>query len=142
MSRMPENTFINGVHRYLPPLNLLHREKMANPYRGGTADWWYSARSGLDLWIEWKYIEVPVRDETLIDLRKLLTPLQQDWLNNRYAEGRNIMVGVGCKAGGVLFGGGNWMDPIKAGRFAIQVADRKTLADTIWDSIKPRELRI
>lgn len=107
MTSKPETTFYTSVHRFLPPLSQLHREKMANPYRGGTADHWYDGPKG-DLWIEWKFIRVPKRDTTSICLiepygKSALSELQQEWLRERYRNGRNAWVIVGCKEGGVIF---------------------------------------
>ena len=53
MSVKPETQFANSVNGKLPLRGVLHREKMNNPYRGGTADWWYSGRRA-DLWCEYK----------------------------------------------------------------------------------------
>ena len=89
----PENRFIQRVHKHLP--RNIYREKMHNPYRGGTPDVWYSGTGG-DLWVEYKWAEkfgklvVPA-----------LSPLQLDWLTKRKAEGRNVLVVVGSKAGAV-----------------------------------------
>ena len=91
LAAKPETTFYTSVHRHLPPLDKLHREKMANPYRGGTADHWYDGPDA-DLWIEWKFIVLPKRGNTTIDLvtprgKKLESPLsalQQDWLAGRH----------------------------------------------------------
>lgn len=96
MARKPENQFIAGVHKYLPDV---YFEKMNNPYRGGTADVWYSGVHG-DLWIEYKYLpKVPSRGLIVPDLSEL----QKRWIANRRAEGRRVHVVVGCPAGGVWF---------------------------------------
>jgi hypothetical protein len=111
MNSGPETRFIASIHRRLP--KELHWEKMANPYRGGTADCWYSGKN--DLWIEWKYIELPKRESTILKLP--LSALQDDWLRNRWNEGRNVWVIVGCKEGGVRFAEGDWHIPMTAGVF-------------------------
>jgi hypothetical protein len=101
MPRKPENTFISGVHDSLPPVNELYREKMHNPYRGGTADWWYSG-AALDLWSEYKFVEaLPVQDSTLVIPD--LSPLQKLWLSGRHKEGRHVIVVLGTKTGAVVF---------------------------------------
>ncbi len=128
----PETSFTAGIHKHLPLPSALHREKMANPYRGGTADYWYSGRR--DLWIEWKFLVVPKRDSTMIDLvtkGDIISPLQRQWLNDRYSEGRNVWVIVGCKAGGVLFQHQAWEIPLSAETFRALVEPRKSLADAI-----------
>lgn len=126
----PENTFIASLHRRLPALGELYREKMANPYRGGTADVWYSAKR--DLWVEYKFIVVPKRPDTIIDLiggkKPMLSALQQEWLNSRFDEGRNVWVIVGCKEGGVVFCGKSWMKPITTREFRDELRTRDEIA--------------
>ena len=125
MSSGPETRFIASIHRLLPPT--LHREKMANPYRGGTADCWYSGYN--DLWIEWKFIKVPARATTLIDLT--LSPLQDDWLRSRWNEGRNVWVIVGSDEGGVIFRDGNWHLPLTQHKFKSYMISKKIIAHEI-----------
>jgi hypothetical protein len=127
----PETTFYTSVHRHLPPLSELHREKMANPYRGGTFDHWYSGVR--DLWIEWKFIVLPKRETTLVDIcsgkNPSMTALQQEWGRQRFDEGRNVWVIVGCAEGGVIFRDPmSWVFPLVMGTFRARVQDRKTLA--------------
>ena len=128
MSAGPENTFRASVHKYLPE-NIYH-EKMANPYRGGTPDDWYSG--GKDLWIEWKFIVVPAKDATMIDMTnakaKMLSALQLDWCNSRLSEGRSVMVGVGSKMGGILLRDGEWNVPISTKDFRSRILTRQGLA--------------
>lgn len=114
MSSGPETRFIASVHRYLPPPDEFHREKMANPYRGGTADSWYSSKR--DLWVEWKWVDLPAREDTVISIvdgkKPPLSVLQQDWITRRVDEGRNVWVIVGSLAGGLIlpngWDGGRW----------------------------------
>lgn len=141
----PENQFRSSVHRYIDP-QLVHHEKMSNPYRAGGADDWYSGKpdprrgSSRDLWIEWKFITVPVRAETVIDLvngkKPLLTPLQQLWLRERYDEGRNVAVGIGCSKGGVLLWGTTWETPMTAAEFRGWMQPREELALAITDFVR------
>ena len=94
----PENQFISSIHTYLP--HTLHKEKMHNMYRAGTADCWYSGTLA-DLWIEYKFEpSLPVQDRFIFPK---LSPLQERWCNSRYAEGRNVHVIVGYPRGGVLY---------------------------------------
>jgi hypothetical protein len=91
----PETRFYTAVHKLLP--KALHREKMHNPYRGGTADVWYSGNAD-DLWVEYKYVtKVPKR--AAISVARELSPLQLQWLHNRYKEGRNVVVILGTPIG-------------------------------------------
>lgn len=80
--------------------------KNHNEYNGGIADCWYDGPRA-DLWIEYKFIEIPKRDGTLIDLvggkDPTLSDLQQKWLADRAANRRRVAVIVGCKEGGVWY---------------------------------------
>lgn len=130
----PETTFYTGVHGHLPSVDILHREKMSNPYRGGTADHWYSGKQ--DLWVEWKFIIVPKLDTTMIDLcggkKPTLSHLQQDWLKSRYNEGRSVLVIVGSAKGGVVYTTPlAWSEPITALSFRKFLQTRKEIAEYI-----------
>lgn len=135
MSRGPENTFIASVHRHLPPD--LYVMKTHNEYISGPADSWYSG-TVRDLWVEWKYIEVPKRPTTVIDLingsakvDSAISSLQKEWLKGRHAEGRNVAVGIGCTAGGVLLFGTAWDRTFTSVEFKDLVVHRKVLAERI-----------
>lgn len=132
MSKGPENTFIASVHRHLPVD--LYRMKNHNQYNGGIADVWYSGKKA-DLWVEYKFITVPKRDETLIDLTggraPILSPLQQEWLEDRFVEGRSVGVLVGCKAGGVWLPDIDWKLPLTAAEFRASLMTRAALAQMI-----------
>lgn len=91
----PENSFIAGVHRHVE----CYAEKMCNPYRGGTPDVWYSG-SHRDLWVEYKFIALPARNDTFIV--PALSCLQTKWIKDRQAEGRNAAIVVGTKTGGCI----------------------------------------
>lgn len=137
MSKGPENTFIASVHRHLPPFAPgFYYLKNHNAFNGGIADSWYSARG--DLWVEYKFIKVPKRGTTVIDL---ITPtpktdseissLQKEWLTSRHHEGRNVGVIVGCKDGGVWFPGIKWDRTYTADEFVSMLSTRKELAEII-----------
>lgn len=119
----PENTFIASVHRHLP-VGLYHM-KNHNQYNGGIPDVWYSGPAG-DLWIEYKFIAVPKRDDTNIIIN--LSELQKNWLRSRFSEGRKVAVVVGCKEGGVWFDGVSWDHLYTAKDFRSLMDDRKELA--------------
>lgn len=128
----PETTFYTSVHRHLPSIDDLYRVKMSNDYVAGIPDVWYSGKKA-DLWVEWKFIKVPVRDDTVIDLcggkKPPLSALQQDWLRCRYEEGRNVCVIVGCEAGGVvMISPFEWETPIQAVQFRRALWSRKEIA--------------
>ena len=118
----PENTFIASVHRHLP-VDLYHM-KNHNQYNGGIPDVWYSGPAG-DLWIEYKFIAVPKRDDTNIIIN--LSELQKNWLRSRFSEGRKVAVVVGCKEGGVWFDGVSWDYTYTAKDFRSLMSDRKEL---------------
>lgn len=128
----PETTFISSIHRRLP--TDLYRIKNNNTYNAGQADVWYSGPGG-DPWIEYKFISVPVRDSTVIDLVGGKVPelshLQQDWLRSRHAEGRTVGVIVGSKDGGVWFPGGAWDTTYTAKDFREWLLSRDQLAKII-----------
>lgn len=137
MSAKPENTFIASVHRHLP--DDLYRMKNHNIYNAGVPDVWYSGPKA-DLWIEYKFLELPKRDTTVIDLTAgkspMLSALQQDWLRKRCAEGRNVGVIVGCKEGGVWFDHMSWEHPYTAEGYRGWLLDRKAIAVAIEKIVK------
>ncbi len=132
----PENTFIASVHRHLPVD--LYRMKNHNQYNGGIADVWYSGTQ-YDLWVEYKFITVPVRDDTMVDLvhgrNPELSHLQQEWLESRHVEGRYVAVIVGCKDGGVWYPPVTWTTPITAVEFRERIVSRNTLAQQILGNV-------
>lgn len=144
MAAKPETTFYQSVHRHLPPESELHREKMNNPYRGGTFDHWYDGPGG-DLWVEWKFIELPKRPGTVIDLvtprgKKMESPLsalQQQWGRDRYSNGRDVWVIVGCKEGGVIFEALRWEVPITTAEFKQSMLSRQQIAQRIRAHVLP-----
>ena len=107
--------------------------KNHNQYNSGIADVWYSGRK--DFWIEYKFIKIPARPQTIIDLTEGKKPeishLQQEWLTARHAEGRNVGVIVGCKEGGVWFPGISWNTPIDAAAFRSRVMPRPEVGKLI-----------
>lgn len=131
MATGPENTFIGSVHKHLPAK--LYRMKNHNQYNGGIADCWYSGVR--DLWIEYKFIAVPKRPDTIIDLTSGRKPeisgLQQEWLRSRHGEGRSVGVIVGSKDGGVWFPGCAWDCTLTAAEFVSSLLSRQDLAKTI-----------
>jgi hypothetical protein len=126
MARKPENTFINSVHKHFGHARP-YTEKMNNPYRGGTADTWYSGTKA-DLWVEYKYIaRIPQRAGVLPDC----SPLQLQWLKGRSSEGRNVAVIVGCPTGGVVYLNGAWEYEVSGADFSALVVPRPTIAGWI-----------
>lgn len=134
MASKPETNFSNSVHRYLPPIKVLYREKMNNPYHGGTADWWYSGGVD-DLWLEHKFLpRLPQKGSVWLCnphvKQPILSRLQQDWLSGRYAEGRNVGVLVGVPGGGVILRDLVWEKQIDVDEFRSWICPRQQLA--LW----------
>lgn len=127
MSTKPETTYYTAVNKLLP--KMIYREKMHNPYRGGTPDVWYSGNRD-DLWVEYKYLKT-VPKKAAIDVKKLLSPLQQKWLIDRYEEGRNVAVIIGTPLGGLIYTGRSW-ELSKPSRSAFETAhSKREVADFI-----------
>lgn len=126
MSRGPENTFIASVHRLLP--KSIYALKNHNEYNGGIADVWYDGPKG-DLWVEYKFITVPKRDDTLIKID--LSKLQLQWLKDRYNNGRNVAVVVGCKDGGVWIEDCYWEESMTVTEFQRLCIHRQELVEQI-----------
>jgi len=105
--------------------------KNHNEYNSGIADCWYSGRT--DLWIEYKFIAVPKRPDTVVDLvggkNPPISPLQRDWLMERHSEGRNVWVVVGSKEGGVVYRNMTWELSLTAAQFRAQLRSRAEVAD-------------
>ena len=135
----PENTFIASVHKHMPPIDDLYHMKNHNQYNSGIADCWYSGKQ--DLWIEWKFIVVPKRDDTMIDLhagkKPAMASLQKEWLRARYTEGRNVWVGIGSKNGGILFDQPlDWERPFTTAAFCHEIMTRAELATEITNFLQ------
>lgn len=133
MSKGPENTFISSVHKHLPAK--LYHLKNNNAYVAGVPDVWYSGDR--DLWVEYKFIMVPKRPDTVIDLitgkNPAISYLQQEWLRSRHGEGRSVGVIVGSKDGGIWLPGMAWEQTYTAADFLKHLRSRKELADEILE---------
>jgi hypothetical protein len=126
MSKGPENTFIAGLRKYIPPN--IYVMKNNNLYNSGIPDLWLSGPKG-DLWLEVKFIVLPKRGETTITID--LSELQKTWIRSRSAEGRTLGVVVGSKEGGVWFPDLAWESPLKAAEYSSRLQTRAELAATI-----------
>jgi hypothetical protein len=131
----PERTFVVGVNKHLDPD--LHHEGMANPYRGGTPDQWYSGR-GADLWVEFKWVVLPKRSDTLISIvastpkkKPSMSVLQQNWNFDRRAEGRNCWVIIGSNLGGLVCKDDTWAQSWRTDEFIASLKSRKEIAAMI-----------
>lgn len=125
MAAKPENTFRASVHKHVRAV--IYHMKTNNPYLAGVPDDWYSG-TGDDLWVEYKFVVIPKRADTVIDINTLPSPLQRDWLIGRHIEGRNVAVIVGCKEGGVIFPGRSWQTELTAHEFRQRLLPREEIA--------------
>lgn len=130
----PENRFITSVHNRVP--DSVYREKMHNPYRGGTFDVWYSG-SKTDLWIEYKYIERIQKKGLVVPA---LSALQLDWGTNRFWEGRNVYVILGCPEGGVVYSPHQWEEGVSVEEFRKALLTKPKLAAWIYKQATGKEL--
>lgn len=132
MSRGPENNFIAAIHKLLPAS--VYRMKNHNVYTGGVPDCWYSG-SRSDLWVEYKYLVLPKRAETIVDLtagaNPMLSALQQKWLRDRDDEGRNVMVILGTPEGGLIMSGTLWNAARTAALIRAQLESKNNIARMI-----------
>lgn len=132
----PENSFIKGVHTYLP--DECYRMKNHNAYTGGVFDCWYSGlgKDSGDLWVEYKFIVLPKRPDTLIVPE--LSKLQLEWGRGRFDERRSVWVIVGCKEGGVIFKTPKaWSQATSCTDFKSSLLSRRDLAETITNFCMP-----
>lgn len=134
MSAKPETTFTGAIHKHLPPGRTdPYWMKNSNTYTAGIWDVWYSGTAA-DLWVEYKFIVIPKRGETII--KPELSALQEKWGRERMAEGRNVAVIVGCKEGGVIFQNLEWESEITAAAFKVRVQSRAELAAWIINQVQ------
>lgn len=131
----PENRFIQSIHRQLAGTTKLYMMKNHNQFNAGIADVWYSGLVS-DLWVEYKFLELPKRDSTVVDFRDTakgysLSALQQLWLRGRHEENRNVGVIVGTPAGGIWLPGLSWDRPFDAAQLRAELRSKRDIADTI-----------
>ena len=132
MSSKPETNFIARVHKRLP-LSVYHM-KNHNVYTGGIADVWYDGLAG-DCWVEYKYVD-PLPVKVPVRPMELLSKLQSQWLNDRYRNGRNVAVIIGCKAGGVILKNKEWEHDIPIQQFNSLIRSPTDLADWIKEQVE------
>lgn len=123
----PETRFYTAIHKLLP--KHIHREKMHNAFRGGTADAWYSGPAD-DLWVEYKWI-AKLNKRALIRMDRLLSPLQMQWLHQRYKEGRNVVVILGTPEGAWIFERLLWEYPLDPNKIRQLRVSKQNVAEYI-----------
>jgi len=115
----PERRYRNNITRYLR--GKVYYWPINDTYTSGVPDHWYSGDADC-LWVEYKYYPTSrVRFSLTGTKNPKLSALQQQWINARYAEGRNVWVVVGMPSGGLILKHRRWMDDII-------VADEKLLS--------------
>lgn len=129
----PETRYIRSIHQKLG--KSVYSMKNHNPYVGGIADCWYSGDLA-DLWVEYKFMELPKRDSTVVDFRDTtkrycLSKLQQEWLRGRWEEGRQVGVIIGTPAGGIWFFGVSWDSSFTAAELRKHLLPKPQIAQTI-----------
>lgn len=136
MTAKAETTFIQALHKVLP--EHVYREKMNNPYRGGTPDCYYEHRR--NLWVEYKFVILPKRDDTFIAC--FTSELQRDWLRRCFDNGLNPFVITGCKVPGrkqsmgvVYSTPSEWETGLPCGEFKDCLVSLDSLADIITRNV-------
>ena len=122
---MSESQYTARVGRLLP--DDVYLVKINVRFGAGVPESWYSGPVR-DLWVEWKWL---TRLPPLIDPRKLLTGLQQDWLIKRHHEGRHTAVIIGCEKGGIILPNLTWQTPIPRADFLVNALHQRAIAEYI-----------
>jgi hypothetical protein len=130
VSSKPETTFTMSINRQ-GILKETYFEKMHNPFRAGTADYWYSGAVG-DLWVEYKYEPSLPK---IKEYRPDLSPRQEKWLGDRYADGRNIAVILGLPEGGVIYTHKSWLFAFTKAELMTRCVPRPQIAEWIFEQV-------
>lgn len=135
MASKPETLFWNNIRKALP--KEIYAMKNNNEYIAGVADVWFSGTKN-DLWIEFKFVpKLPVR----VPLRpqELLSALQLEWLKDRYKEGRNVGVIIGCKRNreyeGIILRDLAWEHDISPQNFNALIVSKSELVSFIKEQV-------
>lgn len=102
----PETSLIANIHKHLDAR--IYREKTNNPYRRGMPDVYYEA-SGTVLWVEYKWL--PKQTVRAVNIERLLSPNQYEWLLRAESNCIATAVLVGCPHRAALFFDGAWKTP-------------------------------
>lgn len=126
--------------RHLQPLlkQRVYAWKIAARYVSGIPDWWASGSKG-DIWVENKRIvndpKTPPAVIDLTDHEKYLSVAQQQWLENRHNEGRQVGVVLFSRLGHAFFPGLSWQTPITGQHFIARAMTKHELAEQIIEII-------
>ncbi len=126
---MTENDFWQSLRKKLIPR--IYAMKNQAGYVGGIPDCWLSGSED-DVWIENKYLQtIP----PVVDPKKLLSVLQQQWLRRRHAEGRRVGVLIGSPDGHLYFPCLSWDTTVTRGTFLTLTKSTKEIAEELIDLV-------
>lgn len=124
---MNEHSFRKSFEGGLKP-SLNWSWKIHDSFAGGVPDSYYEGMKQ-DLWVEYKWVNLPKRDSTIIDLSnpdKYLSKLQQLWLVRRHELGRNdAIVIAGHSEGVTIFKNLEWKTPLTKQEFIAKGMSKK-----------------
>lgn len=126
---MNEHSFIDAVHRLLPAEPLL-KWKINDPYTGGKPDCYYCGPSD-DLWIEYKFVQLPKRASTRVQID--LSALQADWLSHLDLCGQTAWVVVGSPKRAVVLSIQEALSGLTKAQYEARMITFKDLASRIKD---------
>lgn len=110
---MNEHSFRKSFERNLKK-ELSWIWKIHDAFAGGVLDAYYEGYKN-DLWVEYKWVNLPKRNTTIIDLSnpdKYLSKLQQRWIHRRVALKRDDVVVIAGHAQGCnLYFNEEWLEP-------------------------------
>ncbi len=130
---MNESGFWQSLRKHLVPR--VYALKLNLNFVQGVPDVWLSG-SEQDLWIENKYLQTL---PPIINPTKLLTTLQQLWLEERYAEGRQVGVLIGSSEGHVFFPGLSWQESLGRLKFQGRAVSTKVMANQLVELLGVRQ---
>jgi hypothetical protein len=135
---MTESDYWQALRKKLK--NSVYAWKINASYAKGVPDW-YGSGHNQDLWVENKRVasaQLPVSLD-LTNVKKYLTYHQQEWLTNRYSEGRNVAVIVFSQHGHLLLKDLEWQKPISRLSYLDKAMTMKKLAEHIVDILGKKE---
>ena len=104
---MNESQYTRSVNSRLP--SDVYSFKLNCRFVPGVPDCWHSGFAR-DLWIEWKYKHaMPKKHKPNCSQKQL------EWLNNRYDEGRRVLVLVGSPTGIAVYEDKQWNEQCPTG---------------------------
>jgi hypothetical protein len=111
----PETLYTNRIRRRcLKAAPELYHMKNQAGHTSGIPDLWFSGDKQ-DLWVEMKWEDRTIKTERAF--LATLSPLQQRWLDARYAQGRSVGVITGHAGGGLIQLDGAWNEPMTTADF-------------------------